>query len=102
MAPVVDAFAQIREDRLRSARELTDRLAITLRRPDLTIETVVAEGDARSVIVDEAAVWGADLIVMGSHGRAGVKRWLMGSVAHAVVGHAPCSVEVVRQGAPTR
>jgi nucleotide-binding universal stress UspA family protein len=59
-------------------------------------ETVVREGDPRSEIVDEAVEWGADLIVVGSHGRTGLKRWLLGSVASAVVSHAPCSVEVVR------
>ena len=37
-----------------------------------------------------------DLIVVGSHGYSGIKRWLLGSVAQSVVSHAPCSVEVVR------
>jgi len=40
---------------------------------------------------------------VGSHGRTGLKRWLMGSVAEFVVRHAPCSVEVVRErGKPSR
>jgi universal stress protein A len=38
----------------------------------------------------------ADLIILGSHGRRGVDRWLLGSVAEAVARHAPCSVEIVR------
>jgi nucleotide-binding universal stress UspA family protein len=38
---------------------------------------------------------GADLIVVGSHGYRGLQRWLIGSVAEAVVRHAPCSVVVV-------
>ena len=54
------------------------------------------DGDPRTVIVDEAKEWSADLIVMGSHGYTGLKRLLLGSVAHSVVSHAPCSVEVVR------
>ncbi|PYT09057.1 MAG: hypothetical protein DMF60_03355 [Acidobacteria bacterium] len=58
---------------------------------------VVRDGDPRSVIVDEAKDWSANLIVVGSHGYTGVKRWLLGSVAHSVVSHAPCSVEVVRK-----
>jgi nucleotide-binding universal stress UspA family protein len=53
-------------------------------------------GDPRSVIVDEAQAWQADLIVLGSHGYTGIKKWLLGSVAQSVVSHAPCSVEVVR------
>ena len=39
----------------------------------------------------------ADLIVLGSHGYTGIKRFLLGSVALSVVSHAPCSVEVVRR-----
>ncbi len=53
-------------------------------------------GDPRSVLLDEASVWGADLIVVGSHGRHGLDRLLLGSVSEAVAMHAPCSVEVIR------
>ena len=53
-------------------------------------------GDPRSFILDAARAWGADLIVLGSHGRHGWDRLLMGSVAEAVALHAHCSVEVVR------
>lgn len=53
-------------------------------------------GPAKSVILDEANMWGADLIVTGSHGRRGVDRFLIGSVSEAVAMHAHCSVEVIR------
>ena len=53
-------------------------------------------GDARTVIVDVAQTIGADMIVMGTHGRRGVSRFLLGSVAEAVVRTAPCPVLVVR------
>jgi nucleotide-binding universal stress UspA family protein len=56
----------------------------------------VIQGEPRSKIVDVAAKWHADLIVVGSHGRHGLERFLMGSVSEAVVHHAPCSVQVVR------
>lgn len=59
-------------------------------------ETVVEEGDARDIILDCAERWRADLIVVGSHGRNGIKRFLMGSVSEAVIRNAGCSVEVVR------
>jgi nucleotide-binding universal stress UspA family protein len=78
------------------AKQLISQAAARIGRSGLTVETVVREGDPRTVIVDEANDWGANLIVMGSHGRTGLKRLLLGSVAQAVVGHAPCSVEVVR------
>jgi nucleotide-binding universal stress UspA family protein len=48
------------------------------------------------VIVEEAEKWGADLIVLGSHGYGPMSRFLLGSVAHAVALHAPYSVEIVR------
>ena len=79
------------------AEQLTARMAEALRASGLTIETAVRRGDARSVIVDEAKEWDADLIVVGSHGYTGLKRLLLGSVAQSVVSHAPCSVEVVRK-----
>jgi len=61
---------------------------------------IIAEtrsGSARSVILDEAEKWDADLIVLGSHGYSGLQRFLLGSVSHAVATHAHCSVEIVRQ-----
>jgi len=62
----------------------------------LLADAVLAQGPPRPVILDEADSWGADLIVMGSHGYGAWKRLLLGSVSQAVVSHAKCSVEVVR------
>ncbi len=53
-------------------------------------------GDPKSVILDEAVQWGADLIVVGSHGWRGFDRLMIGSVSESVALHAPCSVEVIR------
>ncbi len=55
-------------------------------------------GDAATEIVKAAQDWPADVIVMGSHGRDGVSRMLLGSVAESVIRHAPCPVLVVRSG----
>lgn len=57
---------------------------------------LVETGDAKARIIDHAAEWQADLIVVGSYGLRGLDRFLMGSVSAAVVRHAGCSVEVVR------
>lgn len=57
----------------------------------------VAVGFPSEVIVDEAKRWGADLIIVGSHGYGLLDRALLGSVSNAVVHHAPCSVMVVRE-----
>lgn len=50
----------------------------------------------KTVILQEAARWNADLIVVGSHGRSGVDRLFLGSVSEAVAIQAHCSVEVIR------
>jgi len=50
----------------------------------------------KELILEEAQRWGADLIVLGSHGRRGINRFLLGSVSEAVAAHAHCSVEIVR------
>jgi nucleotide-binding universal stress UspA family protein len=78
------------------AKALVERVTQALQSSGLLAEPAVREGDPRSVIVDEAEKWGADLIVLGSHGYTGLQRFLLGSVAQSVVSHAPCSVEVVR------
>ena len=58
--------------------------------------TKVEEGDAREVILEYAKKWHPDLILIGSHGRRGLDRFLLGSVSEAIARHAPCSVEIVR------
>lgn len=60
---------------------------------------VVREGYAPTEIVRQAVDAGADLIVIGSRGRTGLTRLLLGSVARSVLFQAPCSVLVVRQHA---
>jgi nucleotide-binding universal stress UspA family protein len=62
----------------------------------LEISARIIEGYTVTEILDEAASWNADLIVLGSHGRRGLKRFLLGSVSSAVASHADCSVEIVR------
>ena len=61
------------------------------------LTTEIIQGPPRQVIVDEADAWNADLIVMGSRGLGAWNRLLLGSVSSAVVHHAKCSVEIVRQ-----
>jgi len=56
----------------------------------------VREGESYNVITDMARREAADMIVMGSHGRTGIKRLFMGSVAEKVIGYAPCPVLVVK------
>lgn len=68
---------------------LADKIGVTVR-------TEVREGESYRSVVSLAAEESVDLIVMGSHGRTGLKRLLMGSVTEKVIGHAPCPVLVVK------
>ncbi len=61
---------------------------------DVTVERVVSEGSPGDVLVDAAA--DADLVVVGSRGRGGIKSALLGSVSSHVAHHAPCPVVIVR------
>jgi len=60
------------------------------------IEALVREGESYKVITDLSRKFKSDVIIMGSHGRTGIKRLLMGSVTEKVIGYAPCPVLVVR------
>jgi nucleotide-binding universal stress UspA family protein len=59
-------------------------------------------GDPPQMICNTAKSWGADLIVVGSHGRKGLGELLLGSVSNYVMHHATCSVLVVHRGAEVR
>jgi nucleotide-binding universal stress UspA family protein len=92
------ALQEIRERQATEADRLTKHAGEQLAAPGrLSVETAIREGDPRTEIVDAADEWPADLIVVGSHGRTGLKRLMLGSVAQSVVAHASCSVEVVRR-----
>ena len=84
------------EDQLPQAREVVDQAAKTLSAAGFKVTTSVATGDARSIILEDATEWHADLIVLGSHGRKGLVRFFLGSVSDAVARHANCSVQIVR------
>jgi nucleotide-binding universal stress UspA family protein len=62
----------------------------------VTSEVPELEERPHKVILHEADAWKADMIVVGSYGRSGFDRFVMGSVSEAVALHASCSVEVVR------
>lgn len=79
---------------IKKARQLVDD--VKKKANGLNVETLVKEGEAYEVITNVAKESRSDVIVMGSHGRTGVKRLLMGNVAGKVIGYAPCPVLVVK------
>jgi nucleotide-binding universal stress UspA family protein len=85
----------IKED-FRHAQESVNQASQALRSAGFSVNTRVVEAEARNGILDTAAEWRADLVVLGSHGRKGLQRFLVGSVAEFVARHAHCSVEIVR------
>jgi nucleotide-binding universal stress UspA family protein len=90
---LMEAEAQFRERQ----RGLAEEAAKSLRAAGLDVEAHAPDGEPRSTLVDFARRAQADLLVVGSHGRTGLSKLLLGSVASHVVTHAPCSVLVVKQ-----
>ena len=91
-------YAQANHSALKTAEDATENAAKILRQKNaaLTETTVIIEGSPKSVILEEADAFDADLIIVGSHGYGMVERFLLGSVSQAVALHAKCSVEIVR------
>ena len=92
------AYVETTQQLRRLAPALLDAAAARLRRahPHLAITTKALEGTPRELIVQEAADWGADLIVLGSHGHGPLRQALLGSVATGVAADAACAVEIIR------
>ena len=81
----------------KQAQIVVDRAVQKLKpNKSIAVDASMLPGPPRIVVLEEAENWGADLIVVGSHGYNAWKRFLLGSVSQAVVSHAKCSVEVVR------
>lgn len=93
---------RLRKEQEKRAGKLLEARAEELKDAGFDTGIVIREGDPRVEIIDMAREWSADLIVMGSHGRKGLDRFLLGSVSEYVARHASCSVEIVRLPAGAR
>lgn len=94
------ALPLVIEDAEKEMQKKLDDVRDMVKKAGVSCEIIVHRGeDPYRVIVDEAAKNKVDMIVMGTHGRTGIKRFVMGSVAGNVIGHAPCKVLVVPAGA---
>lgn len=96
-AAMPDVIAEIIAQQDRYHQDMAERAATSLREGGRTVEAAMVSGDPRSALVEEARRWKADLVVVGSHGRSGIKRMVLGSVAAHVASHAPCSVLIVKE-----
>jgi nucleotide-binding universal stress UspA family protein len=82
------------------ARKLVEGVAAQLEFKGFHPSVSTPDADPRHAILEAAREWPADLIVIGSHGRQGLDRLFMGSVAESVARRAPCSVEIVGMPMP--
>jgi nucleotide-binding universal stress UspA family protein len=81
----------------KSCEEAVAAAEAILAKTGFKTETAVLDGNPKKRIVEDAGEWGAHLIVVGSHGRRGLTRYLLGSVSEAVAMRAQCSIEVIRE-----
>ena len=101
--PVPAAAFEEASRELREARQAsTALLEREVRDSGFKTNARVVSGDARFALIDAAKSEHADLLVVGSHGRTGFSKLLLGSVASHVVTHAPCSVLVVKSPPPPK
>lgn len=106
MQPVVNAVAgpyepatvevELMAEQRRVLEELVSNAERRLRECGFATESRVLAGDPRETLAQEARDERADLLVMGSHGRTGIAKLMLGSVSSHIVTHAPCSVLVVK------
>jgi len=86
---VVEGFEEVRQRGKDALKELAESFS-------LEVETIFTEGDPGHEIIRVAEELNADLIVLGTHGHSGWKRFTIGSVAEFVGRHAPCAVFTIR------
>lgn len=84
------------EHLVNKARKFVEELKNRAEAEGITATTLVREGETHEVITSLSKEYNCDVIVMGSHGRTGIKRLLMGSVAEKVIGYAPCPILITK------
>lgn len=88
--------ASFLQEQDKAARAELERRALRMGKRAPRVQSLVVAGMASSAIIEAARKLGADLIVIGTHGRTGFSRFMIGSVAERVVRTAPCPVLTVR------
>ncbi len=81
----------------REARQYLDEVANSEALRDIRVETRVEFGITAEVILDSAAAWKTDAIVLCSHGRTGLTRWALGSVAQQIVRRSTAPIILLRE-----
>lgn len=97
-APGLSYDDQVMKAEVDFRKGLVEKAEKSLAAAGFLVSSEVVTGDPRLELVEVARREKADLLVVGSHGRSGLARLLLGSVAAHVVTHSPCSVIVVKSG----
>ncbi|MDX1415353.1 MAG: universal stress protein [Candidatus Promineifilaceae bacterium] len=93
-----ETYTPIKGESAEYLRDLRSSRAV----PGVSIRTMVIQGDRAGTIVDTALSEQVDLIIMSTHGRTGLSRWVLGSVTSRVLRQAPCPVLVLRKAVPLK
>jgi len=93
----IRAVENNQQENMRAHEELVSQAERELKAAGFVVEGLALPGDPRELLIREAVSRGADMIVVGSHGRTGLSRLVVGSVATHVAGHAPCTVVIVKE-----
>jgi nucleotide-binding universal stress UspA family protein len=94
--------AQVVSDMEQQSKEYMAAMEARLKGKGFKVTSAIVEGGVADAILREAEERGADLIAMSTHGRSGMARWLIGSVADKVVRASPLPVLLVRPAEPVR
>jgi nucleotide-binding universal stress UspA family protein len=100
-ADVAHTLPDLLKEQRQRLEDVVSRAESTLRESGFATEGRVLTGDPREALLHVAQSERADLIVVGSRGRTGLAKLMLGSVSSHVVTHAPCSVLVVKQAVRT-
>ena len=95
VGPVVSISMNVQEE-LANLKQYLDGVAANLTKEGIAVRTEVREGDPASAICDYAEGNQMDIIVMSTHGRSGIQRWVYGSVADRVLRSAQVPVLLIR------
>ena len=81
----------------KAKQSLAEALKAFSSRSDLEVSTEMSEGSVKHALLDAIEEWKPDLVMVGSTGKAGLRRLLLGSVCHTLVTNAPCNVQVFKR-----
>jgi nucleotide-binding universal stress UspA family protein len=87
---------EVYKSRVKKAEEITNSIKAKAFSMGVDVEPIVRDGEVYKAIMDAAKEYKTDMVIMGSLGKSGIKRLLMGSTAERVLGHSSFPVLIVK------